>query len=239
MLLVTGARAGCRRGGGGRRRSPRSGPTPPCERALLVIDAAQTTLAEQRKRQLADNPEGHRWAVDNAWLSGSADEVRAGDAPAYTTLPNEKAFTIWFSMAPLRELPDMAFSMQSEIYLATYVLWHDAADDERSPGVARPGDGRPRAGHRRPVPRRQRPHPPPGRSSCPTRTGHGCRRSAPDATLTGSSSATSPDPTGCAQREPLGVIGRIVWCAAPRRPRPSESNSQWCAGSESRSRANQ
>jgi FAD/FMN-containing dehydrogenase len=33
-------------------------------------------------------------------------------------------------MAPLRELPDMAFSMQSEIYLASYVLWEDEADDE-------------------------------------------------------------------------------------------------------------
>jgi len=33
-------------------------------------------------------------------------------------------------MAPLRELPDMAFSMQSEIYNATYLVYPDAADDE-------------------------------------------------------------------------------------------------------------
>ena len=51
---------------------------------------------------------------------------------AYTTLPNPKAFTILFSMAPLRELPDMAFSLQSEIYLASYVCWEDEADDERN-----------------------------------------------------------------------------------------------------------
>ena len=49
---------------------------------------------------------------------------------AYTTLPNDKSFTIWFSMAPLRELPDMAFSLQSEFYLASHVLWDDPADDE-------------------------------------------------------------------------------------------------------------
>ena len=55
---------------------------------------------------------------------------------AYTTLPNDKAFTIWFSMAPLRELPDMAFSLQSEIYLASYVLWEDPAEDERARGLA-------------------------------------------------------------------------------------------------------
>jgi hypothetical protein len=50
---------------------------------------------------------------------------------AYTTLPTDKAFTIWFSMAPVRALPDMAFSLQSEIYLASYVAWESPEDDER------------------------------------------------------------------------------------------------------------
>jgi FAD/FMN-containing dehydrogenase len=104
---------------------------PALGRALFVLDAVPTTLDEQRARQLADNPEGHRWAVDNAWLTGPAAEVVPAMRRAFTTLPNEKAFTIWFSMAPLRELPDMAFSVQSEIYLASYVLWQDPADDER------------------------------------------------------------------------------------------------------------
>ncbi|CUR59394.1 Oxidoreductase [metagenome] len=104
---------------------------PALERALFVLDAVPTTIDEQRARQLEDNPEGHRWAVDNAWLSGPADEVVPAMRRAYTTLPNEKAFTIWFSMAPLRELPDMAFSLQSEIYLASYVVWEDSADDVR------------------------------------------------------------------------------------------------------------
>lgn len=104
---------------------------PALDRALMVLDAVPTTIAEQRKRQIGDNPEGHRWAVDNAWLSGSAAEVVPAMRRAYTTLPHAKAFTIWFSMAPLRELPDMAFSLQSEIYLATYTCWDDEADDER------------------------------------------------------------------------------------------------------------
>ena len=102
---------------------------PALDRALLVLDAVPTTLEEQRTRQLADNPEGHRWAVDNAWLSGPADRVVPAMRRAYTTLPNDKAFTIWFSMAPLRQLPDMAFSLQSEVYLASYVLWEDPAED--------------------------------------------------------------------------------------------------------------
>lgn len=104
--------------------------SPALDRALMVVDAVPTTLEEQRKRQLDDNPEGHRWAVDNAWLTGSAEEVVPAMRRAYTTLPNEKAFTIWFSMAPLRRLPDMAFSLQSEIYLASYVVWEDPAEDD-------------------------------------------------------------------------------------------------------------
>ncbi|GAA2165834.1 FAD/FMN-containing dehydrogenase [Humibacillus xanthopallidus] len=103
--------------------------SPALERALLVIDAEPTTVDEQRRRQLADNPEGRRWAVDNAWLRGTADEVVPAMRRAYTTLPTAESFTIWFSMAPLRELPDMAFSLQSEIYLASYVVWEDPADD--------------------------------------------------------------------------------------------------------------
>jgi FAD/FMN-containing dehydrogenase len=105
---------------------------PALDRALTVLDAVPTTLEEQRERQLRDNPEGHRWVVDNAWLTGSAADVVPAMRDAYTTLPNDKAFTIWFSMAPLRKLPDMAFSLQSEIYLASYVPWQDSADDARN-----------------------------------------------------------------------------------------------------------
>jgi FAD/FMN-containing dehydrogenase len=105
---------------------------PALDRALLAIDNEPTTLEAERARQLEDNPEGHRWAVDNAWLSGPASSVVPAMRRAYTTLPNPKAFTIWFSMAPLRTLPDMAFSVQSEIYLASYVCWADAADDEHN-----------------------------------------------------------------------------------------------------------
>jgi len=104
--------------------------SPAISRALMVVDAVPTTLDEQRARQLQDNPEGHRWAVDNAWLTGPAEEVVPAMRRAYTTLPTAKSFTIWFSMAPLRPLPDMAFSLQSEIYLASYVVWEDPAEDD-------------------------------------------------------------------------------------------------------------
>ena len=107
---------------------------PALDRAKLVVDNQPTTPESERARQREDNPEGHRWAVDNAWLAGAAADVVPAMRRAHTTLPNAKAFTIWFSMAPLRELPDMAFSLQSEIYLASYVVWESPEDDERCIG---------------------------------------------------------------------------------------------------------
>ncbi|MFT3873918.1 MAG: FAD-binding oxidoreductase [Nocardioides sp.] len=104
---------------------------PVLDRAILTVDNEPTTFEAERGRQVEDNPEGHRWVVDNAWLSGTAEEVIPAMRRAYTTLPNQKAFTIWFSMAPLRGLPDMAFSVQSEIYLAAYVCWESPDDDDR------------------------------------------------------------------------------------------------------------
>ncbi len=104
------------------------------QRALERYHARPTSLAEQRAEQVRANPEGHRWSVDNAWLQGAPADVVPAMRRAFTDLPNPPAFTIWFSTAPLRELPDMAFSLQSDVYLATYVPWADEADDARLAG---------------------------------------------------------------------------------------------------------
>jgi len=103
---------------------------PVLDRALVRADAVPTTLAEQRLLQAEANPEGHRYLVDNAWLDGTPEAVVPAIRTAFLDLPTPEAFTIWFSMAPLRELPDMAMSLQSEAYLATYLVYRDEADDD-------------------------------------------------------------------------------------------------------------
>lgn len=97
---------------------------PYADRALFRVEAQPTTIAEQLTGQRTANPEGHRYFVDNAWLTGPAEEVVPAIRTAFTEHPTRQTFTIWFSMAPLRQLPDMAFSLQTEIYCATYVV-HD------------------------------------------------------------------------------------------------------------------
>ncbi|WP_416984844.1 FAD-binding oxidoreductase [Streptomyces sp. T028] len=102
---------------------------PFADRALFRVEAEPTTLAAQLENQRTANPEGHRYLVDNAWLTGEAQEVVPAIRRAFTEQPTPGTFTIWFSMAPLRQLPDMAFSLQSEIYCATYVVHDDPARD--------------------------------------------------------------------------------------------------------------
>jgi FAD/FMN-containing dehydrogenase/kynurenine formamidase len=101
---------------------------PYATQALSRKEAAPTTFAEQMRDQRAANPRGHRYFVDNCWLSGPPERVVPAMRPAFTTLPTPASFAIWFSMAPLRPLPtDMVFSLQSEIYCAAYVVSDDAS----------------------------------------------------------------------------------------------------------------
>ncbi len=98
-------------------------------RALFAVECAPTTLTEQYASQYANNPDGHRYTVDNAWLDAdAATSVELLDE-AFTTWATPESFSLWFSMAPLRALPDMAFSMQSEVYCALYTVSNDADTD--------------------------------------------------------------------------------------------------------------
>lgn len=103
---------------------------PVAGRALVRDVQEHPDLGFHRADQALANPEGHRYRVDSAWLSGTPGQVVPALRRTFTELPSSKSFSIWFSMAPLRELPDMAFSMQSEIYNATYLVYEDADDDE-------------------------------------------------------------------------------------------------------------
>lgn len=102
------------------------------EGALVELVNQPTSLAKEYQDQGAANPEGHRYCSDNAYIKNDAD-VAAVLEEAFTTLPDPKAYSLWFSMAPgsRRKLPNMALSMQSDHYFALYTIWEDQGDDER------------------------------------------------------------------------------------------------------------
>ncbi|MGP3769696.1 FAD-binding oxidoreductase [Streptomyces sp. SDT5-1] len=112
--------------------------SPAIDRAVFVEDCRESTLAEQRVQQELQNPEHWQYITDNAWIDGEntpegiarmVEHIR----PLFTTNPTEKGFAIWMSNAPMRrELPDMAFSLQTEAYVASYTVYTDEADYERN-----------------------------------------------------------------------------------------------------------
>jgi len=106
---------------------------PVAGKALVRKVAQPVTLGELRAEQLRANPEGHRYFVDNAYLTGDPATLIPALAPAFRDLPTPKAFSLWFDLAhlPARTLPDMALSVQSDIYFATYVVCEEPSQDTR------------------------------------------------------------------------------------------------------------
>jgi FAD/FMN-containing dehydrogenase len=104
---------------------------PVVEQALVRLVAVPTSLALEYADQRRANPEHHRYAVDNAWINAGADVAIPALRDAFVTLPTKKSFSLWFGMAPLRPLRDMALSLQADLYFASYIVWKDESDDER------------------------------------------------------------------------------------------------------------
>lgn len=90
-----------------------------------------TSIAEENAAQAVQNPEGHRYAVDCTWTDATAQELAPALRELWSGLPTEHSFSIWYGWAPTRERPDMAFSVEANVYLATYVIYTDTDDDER------------------------------------------------------------------------------------------------------------
>jgi FAD/FMN-containing dehydrogenase len=76
-------------------------------------------------------PEGNRFAVDNMWTSAPAAELVPGLHKIADTLPPEPSHVMWMYWGPSPERPDMAYSVEDDVYIALYASWRDPADDPR------------------------------------------------------------------------------------------------------------
>jgi hypothetical protein len=111
--------------------------SPARRRALHVQDCAPSSLAEQRREQVRMNPEHARYLTDNAWVRGEPAEIVSAIRPLFLEPPTPDAFAIWMSNAPTRALPDMAFSLQTDAYVAAYTVYDDPAEDATNRGWLR------------------------------------------------------------------------------------------------------
>jgi FAD/FMN-containing dehydrogenase len=74
-------------------------------------------------------PEGNRFAVDNMWTGAPVAELVPGLRRIAETLPPEPSHAMWLNWGPSPERPDMAYSIEDDVYIALYASWTDAADD--------------------------------------------------------------------------------------------------------------
>lgn len=90
-----------------------------------------TTIEGENAAQARQNPTGHRYCADSQWTNATAAELAPLLRAIWSELPTRHSFSIWYGWAPTRPLPAMAFSLEANVYIATYAIWADAADDER------------------------------------------------------------------------------------------------------------
>ncbi|KAJ3555665.1 hypothetical protein NPX13_g10311 [Xylaria arbuscula] len=99
----------------------------------LAIFVQPTNLATQYAEQRAEQPTGYRFCTDNVYIRNDIDDVSAVLEKAFTSLPTQKSFALYFALNPTsrRALPDMALSVQSDHYVSLYSIWDDDSDDAR------------------------------------------------------------------------------------------------------------
>lgn len=98
--------------------------------AISASVCQETSIQQEYENKANAYPVGQRYKVDNVFLRNDADIVALLEL-SFTTLPTRQSMSLWSSMKPRssRPLANMALSIQSDHYLAVYVIWDDEADD--------------------------------------------------------------------------------------------------------------
>jgi FAD/FMN-containing dehydrogenase len=90
----------------------------------------ETHLEERYQSGYRTDPAGYRFAADNFYTNAPADKLVPRLRKVFLELPTPHTHTFWFAWGPVKPLPEnAAFSAQGDIYVATYTLWTDPAQD--------------------------------------------------------------------------------------------------------------
>jgi hypothetical protein len=76
-------------------------------------------------------PTGARYAVDNIWTDAAAEQLMPHMRRLFTDYATTKSNIFWQCWGPVRQLPDMAYSVQADVYIAANGIYYDPADDAR------------------------------------------------------------------------------------------------------------
>lgn len=81
-------------------------------------------------------PPDVRWCADNMWVDAPIDDLLPGLNRIADTMPPAPSHSLWLNWQPPATRPEMAFSLESDRYLAVYGMWNDAKDDQKYEGWA-------------------------------------------------------------------------------------------------------
>jgi FAD/FMN-containing dehydrogenase len=105
---------------------------PLLDRALFADPRRPTDVGELVAGSADFYPEGHRYAVDNMWTSAPVEELLPFYRQVAATVPDSPSHMMWMNWAPpAGERPDMAYSLEDQVYIALYGIWPDSADNAR------------------------------------------------------------------------------------------------------------
>jgi FAD/FMN-containing dehydrogenase len=104
---------------------------PLLDRALVAVERQATDVRDLTAASALTYPEEHRYAVDNIWTSAGAEELLPGLRRIAATIPAAPTHMMWMNWSPAAgpERPDMAYSVEDDVYVALYGVWKDRADD--------------------------------------------------------------------------------------------------------------
>ena len=102
--------------------------------ADLFTPFEQMPLATLTRETMSHYPDDHYHVVDNMWTHASADELLPVLDRIRADLPGAPSHFIWMNWSPKRARPDMAFSLEDEVYMALYGLWANPDDEARVTG---------------------------------------------------------------------------------------------------------
>src|SRR5262249_26815705 len=94
------------------------------------VPFAPTGLGVMSRIVMSHYPKGCRWAVDNMWTHASIDDLLPHLFKIAVTMPPPPSHMLWVPWAPRTKRPDMAFSLEDDIYIAAYGCWKHERDDD-------------------------------------------------------------------------------------------------------------
>ncbi len=102
---------------------------PARDRALVAAPPEHARTADLVTAVGTSYPTGSRYAVDNVWTHATGAELLPGVRRIAETLPPDPSHMLWLNWGPSPERPDMAYSLEDDVYLAVYGIWTDPARD--------------------------------------------------------------------------------------------------------------